>query len=346
MATAEIKGAHSLPTTRKTLVLKLNEVLVGVSGRNTESPVKYDSKLRYAQRLIRRVNTTEQGAIGQKKRSNTGEIKVSGLSHKQAKQGCPRLSWIMFHKICGMQRCIQKSEASHNHKNQNISIQDAASQIPCNLLLTKIPKHFINTKTTSLKFLDLCSAPGGKASQLLDNDLDIVCVDKNESRSKRFDENMKRLNFKASIYIANAENYDPGFKPDIVLIDAPCSATGTIRRNPDIFIKPAPKNLDDLIKIQDNILKNASKILNKNGIIMYITCSLQKIEGERRIEKFLIEQSNFSIIPFYPNEYPLIESCITKEGFLRILPNNLNFGSDNIINGSDGFFVSLLKMDT
>ena len=225
-------------------------------------------------------------------------------------------------------------------------IQDAASQIPCNLLLTKIPKHFINTKTTSLKFLDLCSAPGGKASQLLDNDLDIVCVDKNESRSKRFDENMKRLNFKASIYIANAENYDPGFKPDIVLIDAPCSATGTIRRNPDIFIKPAPKNLDDLIKIQDNILKNASKILNKNGIIMYITCSLQKIEGERRIEKFLIEQSNFSIIPFYPNEYPLIESCITKEGFLRILPNNLNFGSDDIINGSDGFFVSLLKMDT
>ena len=225
-------------------------------------------------------------------------------------------------------------------------IQDAASQIPCNLLLTKIPKHFINTKTTSLKFLDLCSAPGGKASQLLDNDLDIVCVDKNESRSKRFDENMKRLNFKSSIYIANAENYDPGFKPDIVLIDAPCSATGTIRRNPDIFIKPAPKNLDDLIKIQDNILKNASKILNKNGIIMYITCSLQKIEGERRIEKFLIEQSNFSIIPFYPNEYPLIESCITKEGFLRILPNNLNFGSDNIINGSDGFFVSLLKMDT
>ena len=225
-------------------------------------------------------------------------------------------------------------------------IQDAASQIPCNLLLTKIPKHFINTKITSLKFLDLCSAPGGKASQLLDNDLDIVCVEKNESRSKRFDENMKRLNFKSNIYIANAENYDPGFKPDIVLIDAPCSATGTIRRNPDIFIKPAPKNLDDLIKIQDNILKNASKILNKNGIIMYITCSLQKIEGERRIEKFLIEQSNFSIIPFCPNEYPLIESCITKEGFLRILPNNLNFGSDNIINGSDGFFVSLLKMDT
>jgi len=128
VATAEIKGAHSLPTTRKTLALKLNEVLVGVSGRNIEPPVKYDSKLRYAQRLIRRVNTTEQDAIGQKKRSNTGEIKVSGLSHKRAKQGCPRLSWIMFHKICGMLRCIQKSEASHNHNNQRIVIQDSTSQ--------------------------------------------------------------------------------------------------------------------------------------------------------------------------------------------------------------------------
>lgn len=225
-------------------------------------------------------------------------------------------------------------------------IQDAASQIPCNLLLTKIPKHFINTTLTSLKVLDLCCAPGGKSAQLLDNDLDIVCIEKSELRSKRFNENMERLNFKSKMFIANAENYDPGFKPDVILIDAPCSATGTIRRNPDIFIKPAPKNLDDLIKIQDNILKNASKILNKNGIIMYITCSLQKIEGERRIEKFLLEQSNFSIIPFYPIEYPMIESCISKEGFLRILPNNLNFGSDDVINGSDGFFVSLLKMDT
>ena len=79
---------------------------------------------------------------------------------------------------------------------------------------------------------------------------------------------------------------------------------------------------------------------------MYITCSLQKIEGERRIEKFLLEQPDFSIIPFYPDEYPLIENCISKEGFLRILPNNLNFGYDDIKNGSDGFFVSLLKMDT
>ena len=78
---------------------------------------------------------------------------------------------------------------------------------------------------------------------------------------------------------------------------------------------------------------------------MYITCSLQKIEGERRIEKFLKEQLNFSILPFYSDEYPNIEGSVTKEGFIRILPNSLNLGSDDIGSGSNGFFVSLLKMD-
>ena len=224
-------------------------------------------------------------------------------------------------------------------------VQDAASQIPCNLLLTKISKHFDNIKLNELKIIDLCSAPGGKTAQLFDNDLEVVCVEKSLSRSKRLDENMKRLNFKPKVFIENAENFDPNFKPDIILIDAPCSATGTLRRNPDIFIKPAPKNLDHLIETQDNILKNAAKILNSNGLIMYITCSLQKIEGERRIEKFLKEQLNFSIVPFYSDEYPNIEGSVTKEGFIRILPNSLNLGSNDIGSGSDGFFVSLLKME-
>ncbi len=156
---------------------------------------------------------------------------------------------------------------------------------------------------------------------------------------------MKRLKFNPELVIVNAEDYSPKFKPDVVLIDAPCSATGTIRKNPDIFLKPAPNSLDDLIFTQDNILKNAAKILKKGGLIMYVTCSLQKIEGERRIEKFLLNHKNFSIHPFNANDYPMLENCVTKEGFVRILPNNFNFNSNNVINGSDGFFVSLLKMD-
>jgi 16S rRNA (cytosine967-C5)-methyltransferase len=78
---------------------------------------------------------------------------------------------------------------------------------------------------------------------------------------------------------------------------------------------------------------------------MYVTCSLQKIEGERRIENFLQENENFSIIPFLQNEHPKIESCITENGFIRILPNHFNFNYKNVMNGSDGFFIALLKME-
>ena len=223
-------------------------------------------------------------------------------------------------------------------------IQDAASQIPCNLLLSKLTNYF-KQDLKSLRILDLCCSPGGKTAQLLDNDLNVTSIERSRSRSKIFRDNMKRLRFNPELTIVNAEDYTPKLKPDVILIDAPCSATGTIRKNPDIFLKPAPNNLNDLILTQDNILKNAAKILNQNGLIMYVTCSLQKIEGERRIEKFLLEQENFSIFPFHVDDYPMIANCITKEGFIRSLPNSLNFNSKDVVNGSDGFFISLLKMD-
>ena len=223
-------------------------------------------------------------------------------------------------------------------------IQDVASQIPCNLLLSKIKQHFTKS-INSIKIIDMCCAPGGKTAQLLNNELDVVSIEKSKLRSHNFKENMKRLNFNPNLINANAENYMPNFKADVILIDAPCSATGTIRKNPDIFIKPAPTNLDDLILTQDNILNNASKILKKNGLIMYVTCSLQKIEGERRMEKFLKKNKNFSILPFISSDYPMINGCITEEGFIRILPNYFKFNSDDVMNGSDGFFVSLVKME-
>src|SRR6056300_558897 len=223
-------------------------------------------------------------------------------------------------------------------------IQDAASQIACNLLLSKIKKIF-SQKISSINVLDMCCAPGGKTAQLLDNKLNVVSIEKSKFRSKEFLRNMQRLKFKPELINIEAEHYKPKKNYDVILIDAHYSSTRTIRKNPDIFIKPPPENLNDLTSLQDNILKNAAKILNKNGLIMYITCSLQKIEGERRIEKFLEENKNFSVIPFLNNDYPQIEKCITTEGFIRILPNYFNFNCKDAINGSDGFFVALLKMD-
>ena len=223
-------------------------------------------------------------------------------------------------------------------------IQDAASQIPCNLLLSKL-KIYFSGKNNSIKVLDMCSAPGGKTAQLLDNGIDVTSIEKSKFRSKEFLTNMKRLSFNPKLINVDAELYKPDFDYDVILIDAPCSATGTIRKNADIFIKAPPQNLNDFTSLQDKILKNASKILNKNGLIMYVTCSLQKIEGERRIEKFLHENKNFSIIPFLDDEYPQISRCITEEGFIRILPNHFNFNDKNVMDGSDGFFIALLKME-
>ena len=221
-------------------------------------------------------------------------------------------------------------------------IQDAASQIPCNILLSKIKKNFCKP-IQSLKVIDMCCAPGGKTAQLLDNDLMIDCVEKSKARSKIFKKNMARLNFNPNLINVNAEDFNPEYKADVILIDAPCSATGTIRKNPDIFIRNAPDNLDHFISIQNKILENSAKILKTNGFIMYVTCSLQKIEGERRIEDFLKSHKQFSIVCFNSKDYPKIDDSITKEGFIRILPNNFKF--ENASNGSDGFFIALLKKE-
>ena len=223
-------------------------------------------------------------------------------------------------------------------------IQDAASQIPCTILLTKIKKNFLKS-IQSLKIIDMCCAPGGKTAQLLDNDLVIDCIEKNKNRSRIFKKNMARLNFNPNLINVNAEDFNPEYKADVILIDAPCSGTGTIRKNPDIFIRNAPNNLDNFVSIQNKILDNSAKILKKNGLIMYVTCSLQKIEGERRIEAFLKSHKQFSIVCFNSEDFPKINDSITKEGFIRILPNHFNFYFENVSNGSDGFFIALLKKE-
>ena len=223
-------------------------------------------------------------------------------------------------------------------------IQDAASQIPCTILLTKIKKIFLKS-IQSLKIIDMCCAPGGKTAQLLDNDLVIDCIEKNKNRSRIFKKNMARLNFNPNLINVNAEDFNPEYKADVILIDAPCSGTGTIRKNPDIFIRNAPNNLDNFVSIQNKILDNSAKILKKNGLIMYVTCSLQKIEGERRIEDFLKSHQQFSIVSFNSEDFPKINDSITKEGFIRILPNHFNFNFENVSNGSDGFFIALLKKE-
>ncbi len=193
------------------------------------------------------------------------------------------------------------------------------------------------------KVLELCSAPGGKTAQLLSLGAQVTCVDISKERLQTLSENLNRLNLKPEKIICadgveflkqNTEKYD------IVLLDAPCSATGTLRRHPEIV---HTKTIDDIIKLatlQKDFLTHIDSALKNNGIILYCTCSLCKDEGENQINHFLNNHKNYKIIPLNDRVPHELSPIVTKEGFLRILPHHLaSFG------GADGFFIACLQKE-
>lgn len=206
-------------------------------------------------------------------------------------------------------------------------VQDAASALPIRCLA--------DIKGKSI--LDVCAAPGGKTAQLLDAGAMVTAVDVSQARLNRLKENMERLNFNDNLQIthADARHFVSDDKFDIILLDAPCSATGTFRRHPEII---HTKTIDDVLRqaqLQKEILDHIIKFLAPNGILVYATCSLAKSEGESQIYDFLHKHSDFKILPI---SLSYLEEARTKEGFLRILPQYFKqFG------GIDGFFVALLQ---
>ena len=207
-------------------------------------------------------------------------------------------------------------------------IQDVAATIPGELLI----------KSNQKKIVDLCSAPGGKTAQLAKAGKNVTAVDINENRINKLIENVKRLNLDISIVNADGTSWNPIEKFDAVLLDAPCSATGTLRRHPDIIKNRSKESLNNYLDIQSKLIKQSLTWLERNGILIYSVCSLQKNEGEDQINSILESENNVEILPILPKEVPNFQQAITKDGWLRIFPNCL--ASEG---GNDGFFVSRLK---
>ena len=207
-------------------------------------------------------------------------------------------------------------------------IQDVAATIPGELLI----------KSDQKKIVDLCSAPGGKAAQLSKAGKKVTSVDINENRINKLIENVKRLNLDIKIVNADGTSWNPKEKFDAVLLDAPCSATGTLRRHPDIIKNRSKDSLKNYLNIQSKLIKQSLTWLKKDGILIYSVCSLQKDEGEGQIKSILETESNIRILPILPKEIPSFQQAITKDGWLRIFPNCL--ASDG---GNDGFFICRLK---
>ena len=193
-----------------------------------------------------------------------------------------------------------------------------------------------------LKALDLCAAPGGKTAQLLAGGAEVTAVDISESRLATLKENIQRLDLavKLAIVQADALEFTPTSLFDIVLLDAPCSATGTFRRHPEIIHTRTVDDVRRQAALQKELIRKAAQLVTPGGKLVYATCSLAKAEGETVIRNFIAEQPEFAIMPASIRG---TEHSVTKDGFIRILPHTFVTGENTALSGADGFFIAYLQ---
>ncbi|MDA0910854.1 MAG: 16S rRNA (cytosine(967)-C(5))-methyltransferase RsmB, partial [Proteobacteria bacterium] len=234
------------------------------------------------------------------------------------------------YKTTTIDNCIQLNEAQNIYElplfSQGFfSVQDQSAQLAAHILAPH----------THEKILDACAAPGGKSAHLLElcPDIELTIMDNNAKRFERIKENLARLqisdlNIHYEIHDATAPlKEDISF--DKILIDAPCSATGVIRRNPDIKVLRTPEEVKEIVQIQQRILHNLATYLKPNGLLLYATCSILPEENDKQIANFLQTHSEFTVI-----DIPMMDNRLKQIQGYQILPTQ---------NGADGFYYCLLQ---
>lgn len=214
-------------------------------------------------------------------------------------------------------------------------VQDTAAALPVRLLDPK-PGETI---------ADLCAAPGGKTAQLALSGAHVTAVDRSEKRVSRLSQNMQRLGFSVDVVVADASLWRGG-PFDAILLDAPCTATGTIRRHPDVAWLKSEEDLGKLTRLQQRLLDHSAELLKPGGRLIYCTCSLEPEEGEEQIKTCLARNPSLRLVPFEAKKLPWLgeelADAITPEGFLRTLPFMMP-DDDPRLAGLDGFFAAELK---
>ncbi len=205
-------------------------------------------------------------------------------------------------------------------------VQDAAATLPAQLLAPRAGEHVA----------DLCAAPGGKTAQLALSGAAITAVESHPARIARLRENLARLHLTVETVLADAGTWQPSAPLDAVLLDAPCSATGTIRRHPDVMYLKRPRDLQGLAAQQDRLIEAACAMLKPGGRLVYAVCSLQPEEGAPRIES-AIRRLPVRAEPFTPAELAGLPEALTPAGHVRTTPA---FWPER--GGMDGFFVARL----
>ncbi|MCA0422058.1 MAG: RsmB/NOP family class I SAM-dependent RNA methyltransferase [Proteobacteria bacterium] len=206
-------------------------------------------------------------------------------------------------------------------------VQDAAAAVPARLLDIKQGE----------RVLDLCAAPGGKTAQLATTGAKVVAVDRSAPRLKRLEANLKRLGLAAETHVADGLTFEA--EPfDHVLLDAPCSATGTIRRHPDVAWNKTLSDIATLSGLQSRLLDKAWSLLKPGGRLVYATCSLETEEGEGQARAFLARTAGAQVVPPGVHSLPGGAEMITSDGFFRAFPAHLAASG-----GCDGFFSAVFE---
>jgi len=183
--------------------------------------------------------------------------------------------------------------------------------------------------------VDLCAAPGGKTAQLAVAGAQVIALDRSAQRVHRLQENITRLGLDVETVVADGAVWQPVEKVDAVLLDAPCTATGTIRHQPDVLWLKDMRDQEKLVALQQRLFKNAVEMLKSGGVLVYCTCSLQKAEGEALVDWAVAERLSVTLAPIRPGEIAGINPMLTSRGELRALPHHW---AD--LGGIDGFYAA------
>ncbi len=201
-------------------------------------------------------------------------------------------------------------------------VQDAAAALPARLLGVRPGE----------RVADLCAAPGGKTAQLAAAGAQVTAIERDAGRLRRLHENLARLDLPVEVVQADALDWVPPLLLDAVLLDAPCSATGTIRRHPDVMRLKRPRDVEELAAGQDRLLAAAARMLRPGGRLVYATCSLQPEEGPARAAA---PPPGLRPDPVRAEELPDLAAALTPEGWVRTHP-----GLWAERGGMDGFFIA------
>jgi 16S rRNA (cytosine967-C5)-methyltransferase len=212
-------------------------------------------------------------------------------------------------------------------------VQDVAASLPVRLLGDVAGK----------RVADLCAAPGGKTAQLASLGARVIAVDHGATRLGRLDENMRRLRLSDRVTAVQADILDwkPSERFDAVLLDAPCTSTGTIRRHPDLLHLKTEGDVARLAGLQARFLAAAASMVAPGGTLVYCTCSLEPEEGPQQIEQFLAGNSEFARVPVAAAEVGDVAEWVTPAGDLRTLPFHMAL-DPSFKSGMDGFYAARL----